>query len=931
MTPQYVNAKGTQFVRDSLGGFPRPDRAAADAIRQWANDRGQDLDPDKVDAVTLHYQFNQQQGWVGVVTQKMSLTQAVLANWQGESNNNLVGAALQAPWGGEFPEGSLTIVDALREQGVIHYGAGHSVYNGLFRQTENAEYSAGTHVQLSAEDFQAFIWNLDFHGHYKATLDSYWAHGLDSYRIAAKINFLAACNKQVHEGSLSDAGRRLVWQAAGVEQPPAMPPTDSKPSTRPRIRARMLNVYGYAASDLLCLTDAVSGLTVLYIPGNSSPLHEFAAPAQLQDWFAEQCRASDTREALQNHFALADREDGLSYSGLHTALCGLGSYPQPYHLDSNRPGFTAEGIWSPQDYVNYKAKEYSPLISEDLFLALAKRQKQRSYKDADFIITTDNQVTKARWRGYLNSALNLLGPLALVVPELAPLFALGGLAQFGLGLDQAIHGKTAEAKAEGVGSAVFGLLNAAPLIHAGVTRAPVLLRFKQDGFVVPSRVNEQLGYPLSPITPPHLPLAEVAEYFHIPDAVIPLPGGDPAISAAVIRVPHYDGTPDQLTASIDDYNEEVLYDLENDAFIMAGDLNEVEPTYYVATPGRHDLVPLDTSSRTVTQDMRMASLRALGVDLQLPVALPEVPIAGAQPIPKQILSIWIGDRVLDDTLLANISSNAERLQGSQYVFRLYLSSTTPTAFAQNLRLLAERAPGVVVLPLEETPFYARFSQSQNYPHYAAAIDGNGGVASNFASAADVLRFALLEHEGGLYMDIDDTLLVPGEQPPVINGVPQGQPGEALDEVVLATREEGLLLFPPVSNQKLAMNCLYNSSLIGSHAGNPTLKAILEEMHTRYLAEPGFYDSKPTLQSDPAGFYGYASRLSRLTGPALLTEIVDQHLPELQLMRQITNLYAFPRINSWRFVDLPTYEAAKRHLLPLNRIARVGGYGSWTRT
>ena len=45
MTPSYVNDAGVQFVRDHLANVPRPDRAAAQAIRQWAGDRGLDVNP----------------------------------------------------------------------------------------------------------------------------------------------------------------------------------------------------------------------------------------------------------------------------------------------------------------------------------------------------------------------------------------------------------------------------------------------------------------------------------------------------------------------------------------------------------------------------------------------------------------------------------------------------------------------------------------------------------------------------------------------------------------------------------------------------------------------------------------------------------------------------------------------------------------------
>ena len=933
MNTRYLNDKGVQYVRDSLAAFPRPDRAAADAIRRWADARGLTLDPDATDAVTLHYQFAPDRGWVGVVTEKMTLTQAVLANWQGESSNNLIGAALGAPWGGHFPGGPLTIVGALHGKGLIHYGAEYSVYNGLFRQTENADYSARTHVQLPAEDFQAFIWQLDFHNHYRATLDRYWAEGLDTYRKAAKISFITACNKQVCEGSLSDAGRRLAWQAAGLERPGPMLRGNGKPGSKPRIRASLLNVYGYVSTDLLCLHDTVTALTLLYIPGNASPLHEFSDEAQMQDWLAKQCQDPRKREAVQAHFALADREDGLSYSGLHTALSGLGCYPQPYHLDSNRAGFTTEGIWSPRDYINYKPGTYSPPLSEELFQALARLHKQRSYRDADFIVTGDSEVTKAKWRGYLNASINLLAPLALAVPELAPLFAAAGAAQFGLGLDQAINAKHAQAKAEGVGNAVFGLLNAAPLIHAGVTRAPALFRFKYDGFVVPSRINEQVGYPLSPLDPPKLPLAaaaEVEQYFHLPVPAAALPGADPLVAGAVLRTPNYDGTADTLSASIGGYLDDVVYDVEADAFIREHDLNEVNPTYFQAAPDSRDLVQVTVGSRPVSNEMRASTLRALGIDLHLPVQLPLPAPATLRPIPRQILSIWVGDRVIDDTLLANLASNAEHIRGSGYTLRLYLSTHTPTAYQENLRLLAERAPEVRVLPLEQQPFYTRFKAGDNYSQYAAAIEGNGGVASNYASASDILRYALLDAEGGLYLDVDDSLLAAGERPAAPDGAAQGEPAAALGEIDLSTTNDGLLLSPPMTNETMDMRCLYNNSMIGSHPGNPTLRAILEEMHARYIDEPGFYESKPSQEADRAGFYRYATTLSHLTGPQLLSDIVDQRLPVLRVMRQVNNLYAIPQVNANPFVDPQAMLAAQRQLLPLDRVARVGAYGSWAR-
>ncbi|NIF27386.1 mannosyltransferase [Pantoea sp. Tr-811] len=917
MSTLNINATGVQYVRNHLKGFPRPDREAANAIRAWSAERGQPLDPDRVEVVTLHYQPDGPQGYLAVITERMALTQAVLANWQGESNRNLLGALFAGPWAGTFPVGKVTLVDTLPAFSQWQPGIHHQVYNGLFHITPAGNLDASTHVQLPAEAFQAFICNLDLHDRYLAMLDDYWAAYLGSHRLSAKLAFITACNQQVQQGSLSDAARQLAWQAAGLG------------TTVRGFKACTLNIYGYASTDALLLSSGESPLVVLYLPGNSAPLHEFAHLDALRDWVAVQCQDPLKRTALKGYFAQADGPDGLDFSGLDEALIGLGSYPAIHHRSPQRSGFTTDGPWAPRQYVHYRPAHYSAPITGDLFQALALRQKARSYADADFLITRDNEVTQARWRGYLNSAMTLLAPLAFVVPELLVIVAAGGIAQFGLGLDQAIEGKDARQQAEGVETLSAGLLNAVVLPTAA-EQVGQLFRVKSEGFILPGRINDQWGYPLSPVGAPRLPDLEVARYFHIPDDIAPLPGADEATAGAVIRTPRYDGRSDRLESSIDTYNEAVVYDMQQDAFMIARDANEVSPTLYVARAGSRDLRPV-ARDRPVTHPMRSATLRALGVDLQLPFELAPVTAADSQAIPKTISCLWVGDKAISSALIRNMATNAARLQSSQYAYRLFLSRATLPAYEQNLRLLAEHAPGLQVLTLEDQPFYQAFSASRYHAQYQAAVDGNGGVASNFASACDNLRYFMLDHDGGLYMDVDDSILAPGQYPQVVDGVPLGRPGEPIDDVALLAPADGLLLPPPVSNEKLGMNCLFNNSLIGSHANNPTLKALLEEMHARYQGRLDFYDSRPSFASDPAGFYRYANELSRLTGPRLLTDIVDQRLGHLYRLRQAFNLGLLPKVNSWLFVDPDLVEQAWRALTPLNRFARVGGNLSWART
>ncbi|CAK16501.1 dermonecrotic toxin domain-containing protein [Pseudomonas entomophila] len=901
MSQTFINNFGAELVRTHLQDIPRPDRHAAQAIRGWAKSQGSDLDPEQTDVVTLHYRGNQ-----AIVVQRQSLTEAVLSNWQGETDKNLVGQLFPGHWSGTLPPGPIQIVDRLPTRGPLENGADYSVFNGLFRRTDNGQYDSTTHLSVDVEAMQRFIWDLDFHTRFTAMLDNYWQRALHGHQLSMRISFVAACNRQVSEGSLSDSARQLAWQAAGL-----MPRAKG-------LRISPLNIYGYAATDLLCITDNARPQVLLYLPGNASPLHEFTDMAALQDWLAEQCQAPEKRQQLRQHFNLADTPDGLDFSGLDTALEGLGAYPGIHHRSPNRPGFTTDGRWSPRDYVNYRPNKYSPVLEGDLFAALSLRQRKRSYADADFIITSDHEVTKARWRGYLVSTINLLAPLAVVLPELAPLLAMGGVAQFAAGIDQAINGKTLDDKAEGVTNIEFGLMNAAPLVLRPLAEPRVRFPVKSRRFVFPRRVNDQLGYPLSPITPSAVPEHQLVGLFG--STVPPLPGGDTDIAQWLVRVPASEDSEGQLQSVLSGYNTLVLYDSEHDAFILESEANEVSPAYYQVSAESRGLVGVEPSTRAVTDSIRTSSLRAMGVEVQLPLEIPPFEAQLRAPIARKISSIWIGDKVIAPKLLTIIARNSQRVTTSQYAYRLFLSNANAQAFSENLRLLAAQAPNLDVLPLEEQPFFARFRDSKYFEQYRDAV---GGAGANFSSASDILRYPLLAEEGGLYLDVDDALVADPAHP-------ENPSRAAIDSVTLATTPDGLVLGAPMNNDSLGMYCQYNTNMIGSHAGNPTLQAISDAMHERYLANRDFYDHRPVVDSPE--FDAYALRLSHMTGPALLNDVIDQRLPRLRALRQIINLHALPQHNAMYLVSPvePALREAATGDIPLNQVAEVGNFHSWAR-
>ncbi|MGJ7549805.1 dermonecrotic toxin domain-containing protein [Pseudomonas alloputida] len=944
MTTQ-LHPSGIQHALDHLTHIPRPDRLSIERIREWAKAQGSDFDPDTTLAVTLHYKPNPEGGWIAKVVEQLPLGQAVLSKWQ-EQPDNLPYIALstygvldflgllrdwslpQESWARAFAQGHVQIVDELPEGGLFGTMDDYAVYQGLFRKTQPMRYTQQTQIATNTHAFQTFIWELDLHDEYIARLDDYWQHKFDDYATLSQVNFLAACNKQVEEGSLSEAGCDLAWRAIGIA-----PDGEASTEHADTVETRMLNIYGYVATDIACLTDRNSGLTLLYVPGNSSPLHEFENTSAMKAWLVQQCKDSETRRSLLTHFRLQDFSTGLGYTGVEDTLKGLASYQGPRFLYVNNLVIPASG-WSTQ-YINYKVDEYSPLITDGLFSHITSRLRQRSYEDAQFLITTNSDVIKARWRGYLNQTMTLLAPLTLVVPGLGWVVAIGGVAQLGLGLDEVINGNNLEEKADGTLNVAFGALCALPLANNVWSAGKRVFRTQFDGFVAPGRINGQIGYPLSPTRAPRPRWAgdNFKAFFEQPVTVEPLPA--PPRQMLISRQTTHVGM--DTLVDVRDPATHWLYELETDAFVKTSDIGHPSPTRYVAEHTQLRAYQADIHGpRFVTNAMRESTLRNLGIEISLPIEVPRVPEVNQAHIPKRVMHLWIGDKPLTAGMLTRIGRNSRLLRDAGYDHCLYLSEQNAAAFNHNARALAVAAPDLQVLPLERQGFYTNLGYTRQF--YDAAMEGPARGSSHLTAANDMLKYHALYQDGGLYMDIDNDLLATPAHPSAAGIINDASPNDWIGNVPLRTTADGLLLEQPTSNPFRGAHQQYNTSVIGSHPGNPTLMEVIHTMNLKLDSRPGFFTQNqhwPARGAHAPKFATYAKALSELTGIGMFNEAVDHSLPALRQMKKIYKLFSCPLLNP------PTLLGADLHpvstdelqntlqsLFRVSRVVRVNNGFGW---
>ncbi|WP_256590230.1 leucine-rich repeat domain-containing protein [Pseudomonas sp. Irchel 3A7] len=447
---------------------------------------GRDIDPQTAQLVTLHYDFWSSSSRVvrheGQVARSQSLVQALLSNEQTVGDGRF----------GETAFGFYTPPDvgpAIHIMENIEPSDGHEVYEGIYRQTTPQTYGPQTQLPLRPADFKQWVWTLFFKEKYQAYVDKAWPSdkaikGAGSYplRTSTKAAFVMTAWLQRHENSLSAKGLELALHAAGLPPDQAWPTLTLQPlqaPTRmpPDVEASFLKLYRYSATDIWCFRDRSSDRVIVYIPGNSSPIHEFSDRSHLRQWIVDQGRSYVTRQALASHFIDEDRRDGTFHAGVLTALDGMAQFPAQHHLTREAGFFNNDGYWNPVDYIDLDVQP-SPT---DPFAQLVLTMKQAAQASVE-TIRDDAQVNRDNLSAVVEPIVqwvNQFGPLALFVPGGEGLLALAGLIDAGYGLDQAINGDTADKRSQGVTRTVFGVLNALPLVaeaasigHGGAEEGP---------------------------------------------------------------------------------------------------------------------------------------------------------------------------------------------------------------------------------------------------------------------------------------------------------------------------------------------------------------------------------------------------------------------------------------------------------------------------
>ncbi len=310
------------------------------------------------------------------------------------------------------------------------------LYGGFYSEGPQGDnFDEKNQVRLHGDEVLKAFWSLDFSGHFTATLTDFWnSHGED-FRTLAKCNFLSRAVQALDLGQLTRCD--FQWLVDSVAGPVGWPVTLNMLQASHTATGEVcaFDIDGHVATQLLRFVGP-TGRQIIYLPDEPEAFVVKETPADLHWWVLEHMNDANRRGPFLEHFALADRQ----------------------HMSENMPDLMNRlvGTWGRSDH--HLINRTNQVLSDDAFSWLRDTTRQAMFAEAYLSLTSNGDLRKKLWIGYLSAGLKVFGPMATVGWPLALPVIGATVANMGLSIDQAQNGKTnAERKAGVLGAVLSGI------------------------------------------------------------------------------------------------------------------------------------------------------------------------------------------------------------------------------------------------------------------------------------------------------------------------------------------------------------------------------------------------------------------------------------------------------------------------------------------
>lgn len=287
-------------------------------------------------------------------------------------------------------------------------------------------------VRLHGHEVLKDFWSIDFSSLYNERLTAFWDKSGSDFRTLTKCNFLISALRARDRRQLSEEDFQFVTETA---MGPITWPVSLQLLQTPHPGndcVRTLDVAGYVATNALRFI-APTGRQIVYLPGEADAFQTLQTTTDMHFWMLQRMNKEQTRQVFMTHFGQADRQTiAENITDLMNRLVST---------------------WGQYDH--HLINQQNRIIHGDVFSWLRDSTKTAMFAEATLSLTSNGDLRKKLWAGYLSAGVKIFGPMAVVGWPIALPVIGASIANMGLNIDQAVNGRTAEERKAGILGAVL--------------------------------------------------------------------------------------------------------------------------------------------------------------------------------------------------------------------------------------------------------------------------------------------------------------------------------------------------------------------------------------------------------------------------------------------------------------------------------------------
>ncbi|RMM34515.1 hypothetical protein ALQ80_05178 [Pseudomonas coronafaciens pv. oryzae] len=341
------------------------------------------------------------------------------------------------------PVQSMTLIELLMQRFEAHDQEASdelSLYGGFYTDgPDHGAFDERNEVPMLPQDVLKDMWTLDFSEQYTRRMERFWSTHSENFCIFAKAHYLVAAGNCLRKGQLSPDDFKHVTRFVVTD--PLQPLTlkgllESPPATL-GLSVHTLDINGIEAHNMLRIVIA-DGREVIYWPDAEQPFRVFDNERALYNWLKEQFLSEQAGKALTGHFLRGQAaliKDSASFSSGVSELLA-----QDWHAD-----------------VRLINLSQAPIVG-DPFIYQRDIARQAMSADARQLLTSNTDLRKQMWMGYLSAFMQVFGGLAPLGWPVALTLVGASFANTGLNIEQAVNGKTPAQRRAGVLGAIINTL-----------------------------------------------------------------------------------------------------------------------------------------------------------------------------------------------------------------------------------------------------------------------------------------------------------------------------------------------------------------------------------------------------------------------------------------------------------------------------------------